>query len=513
MSLPGSIELYLKKKSSMLLTFTLLTLFPLNLFPQENNQPAKETAVENTGGGGTSGEGSRQSKKYNLKTKGFSQLVEIDEDGDPINKGKRYAIVVGINEYNDRAISALSKARNDAKAVGKVLKEIGQFDQVFVMTDDIDVREDHHHLYPTKLKIEEKLESILRFATPDDLIVFFFSGHGISDYDENGYLLTVDTVSEKEKKFETSLRVDWIVNRLKATKIKKSLLILDACREVLDSKKSLERDSIKEKIYDQAEVAATFYSTKAGFYSYEDDESDYGVFTKHLIYGMEGRADENNDGVVSFSELEVYVNKGVKDWSIKNNKQQKPFTKIYGEKTGDLAITVASNPAKSLADIKVSVEIPPLFFRSALIPGWGQWHNDKTIKGTGIFLAFAGVTGFLVSSYNNYKSAEKNYISASQSVLFYPSDPTLVTLGYLNANSLHSNYQSQANLAKSVSAGLIAVYAINLIDVLLFSEKSSTAILDKKTEGLNLNASTQPYATNSSYSLERVITATYTWRF
>ncbi|MBK6608688.1 MAG: caspase family protein [Leptospiraceae bacterium] len=259
----------------------------------------------------------KPTKTYHIKSKGM-KLTEIDEEGVPINNGKRYAIIIGINDYNDTAISDLSKARNDAKGIGKILKDIGQFDQVFVMTDDV-VRSDPEHLYPTKLNIEEKIESVLRFTTPDDLIVFYFSGHGISDYDENGFLVTADTVADK--KFDTSLRVDWIVKKFKEKKIKKSLLVLDACRDKLYTSKSSERDSIKEKIYTEAEVAATFYSTKSGYYSYEDDDSDYGVFTKNLIYGMEGRADDNNDGVVSFGELQQFVEKGVRDWSIKKNKQ------------------------------------------------------------------------------------------------------------------------------------------------------------------------------------------------
>ena len=378
------------------------------------------------------------------------------------------------------------------------------------MTDDVD-RNDPEYLYPTKLNIEEKIESVLRFSTPDDLIVFYFSGHGISDYDENGYLITVDTSANR--KYATALKVDWIVSRLKEKKIKKSLLLLDACRDVLYTSKSSDRDSIKEKVYSEAEVAATFYSTKTGYYSYEDDESDYGVFTKYLIYGMEGRADDNKDGVVSFNELEQFVNKGVKDWSVKKNKQQKPFTRIYGEKTGDLAITAANNPDKSLADKKVAVEVNQYLWRSAIIPGWGQWHNEDIIKSTTFFVAFFGTVGLFASSYNKFKAAEKNYISASQSVLLYPSDPALIGLGYMNAMSLQSQAQSQANQARTISFGLAAIYVINLVDAYFFSHKPSTVSLGEKNSGLFLYTYTQSIPVNQSYSQEKVISASYIWRF
>ncbi len=417
----------------------------------------------------------RSFKKYSLVTKGM-KLVEIDEDGDPINMGKRYAIVVGINDYNDTAISDLSKARNDAKATGKILKEIGQFDQVFMMTDDIG-RNDPENLYPTKLNIEEKIESILRFSTPDDLIVFFFSGHGISDYEENGYLITVDTLADR--KHGTALKVDWIVGRFKDKKIKKSLLILDACRDTLYTSKSSDRDSIKEKTYSEAEVAATFYSTKAGFYSYEDDESDYGVFTKHLIYGMEGVADYNKDGVVSFAELEQYVNKGVKDWSIKKNKQQKPFTKIYGEKTGDLAITAANNPEQSLADKKVPESLSKLeqALHSTLIPGWGQWKNDR--KGKASLFFFAGLGSLVYYGYtvNHLNDAKKNYDSTIPIPAMSGVGETFAFNAFqfqTKRNLVDARY-SQSQNAYSL---LLAIWTINILDAYFFSQSNASITFD-----------------------------------
>lgn len=449
----------------------------------------------------------KQTKKYNLKSKGM-KLAEIDEDGDPINIGKRYAIVIGINDYNDSEISDLSKARNDAKATGKILKEIGQFDQVFVMTDDIG-RNDPENLYPTKLNIEEKLESVLRFSTPDDLIVFFFSGHGISDIDDNGYLVTVDTTANR--KYGTSLKVDWIVYMLKEKKIKKSLLILDACRDVLYASKSSDRDSIKEKVYSEAEVAATFYSTRSGNYSYEDDESDYGVFTKHLIYGMEGRADDNKDGVVSFSELEQYVGKGVKEWSIRKNKTQKPFTKIYGEKTGDLAITVASNPDKSLADKKVvDSSRLPYIWRSALIPGWGQWEKGEKIKASIFLFSFLGSAYFLIHENLHYQTAKKKYNDFENTMVLSPTNQSILGIGLLRSQNLYSDYQNAGENAQKAVGVFVGIYIINLIDAIIF--KNNTLDSDNNASE-KISISPRIYFDRYTGSFEKNFSVNYTWRF
>ncbi|MBP9163094.1 MAG: caspase family protein [Leptospiraceae bacterium] len=426
----------------------------------------------------------KQTKKYNIKTKGF-KLTEIDEEGTPINVGKRYALIIGINDYNDSTISDLSKARNDAKAMGKILKELGQFDQVFVMTDDI-LKNDSNHLYPTKLNIEEKVESILRFITPEDMIVLYFSGHGISDFDENGYLLTVDTVADK--KFTTSLKIDWIVKKFQEKKIKKSLLILDACRDILYTSKSAVRDSIREKVYTEAEVAATFYSTKSGYFSYEDDESDYGVFTKNLIYGMEGKADENGDGVVSFGELQIFVEKAVRQWSLNKNKQQKPYTKIYGERTGDLAITVAAKPPVSLVDKKVEEDISrsPYIWRSAVLPGWGQTKNGNSIRGSVYMISFLGLVVGSYSQHQRYLKSMNSYQDLALPSLLFLSTPAnnfgilyMANVAYFN--NIDKAIKTHADLSNQMEFGALFIWTISLVDVILSKPISDQSHIYKDT--------------------------------
>jgi sulfatase modifying factor 1 len=50
-------------------------------------------------------------------------------------------------------------------------------------------------------------------------------------------------------------------------------------------------------------------------------------------------ADADHDGIVSFSELETYVMEAVFDYAVEMDRKQCPYTKIYGEKFGDLALT------------------------------------------------------------------------------------------------------------------------------------------------------------------------------
>ena len=438
-------------------------------------------------------------KKYEIKSKGIKiEIEKLDEE----NQGKRYAILVGVNEYQDKAISKLSKARNDAKIFGKILKDMGQFDQVFVMTDDIDPRNDSENLFPSKLNIEEKLDSILRFTRPEDMIVFFFSGHGVSDMDENGYLIVVDTVVEKQ--FNTALSINSIVNRFKTHGIKKSLLILDACRDVLYASKSSSRNSILEKEFTGAELAGTFYSTKAGFYSYEDDETDNGVITKYLVMGSEGQADTNKDGVVAFSELEQFVQKGVKEWSLKKNKKQKPFTKIYGEKTGDLIITVAGDTSKSLVEKKIK-EPSRLGFvwKSALIPGWGQWNSGNRLVGATYFALGLGFLGYYSMNLSHLKAAQSDY---NKAIIPYQ-QPELLLAGYMNMQSKRNELHKAESTATGSYLLLLGFWIWNIGHAGLYTDlpKVDTFAFDYKMYKVS------PIAVGAS--TETLHSVQWSWRF
>ncbi|MCK4761252.1 MAG: caspase family protein [Candidatus Aminicenantes bacterium] len=270
------------------------------------------------------------------------------------NSGKRWAICIGINNYEDDSIMNLKNARNDAKELGKVLKQYGQFDRVYVMTDDLDGKKGE---YPKLMNIRRKLDFIKEFIKPEDLILIFFSGHGISNSKNEGYLVLAD--SYIGNLYGSSLKIGELIAWLKKLKVKKSLLLLDACRERFQDGKAINLNGLKSMRFKQAEVAAVFYSTKSGWFSYEDKEGNFGIFTNFLVKGLKGDADNtmvagNGDGIVSFSELASYVEEGVSNWALDEGRKQRPYTEIYGEKFGDLALSVYSDSSTVLRADRIS---------------------------------------------------------------------------------------------------------------------------------------------------------------
>lgn len=446
-----------------------------------------------------------------LNTDLYSQVTEKGLSLlNPDEPGKRWAIIVGINKYMDTSIKPLEKAQTDAIDLAAKLEASGEFDYIFTFTDKSNDLLDPN--LPTKTNIMKKIDTVLREAGENDFILFFFSGHGISDVSGNGYLISID--ANLYDPFTTGVKVEDIISKLQIKGIKKNLIILDACREVINKDtKGLSEIGLKEKEYNEAVVSAIFYSTKSGYYSYESKDFPNGVFTHFLLEGMNGEADKDNNGVITLSELEQYVQYSVNDWAIRNSKQQKPFTKIVNEKFGDLGI--AKSPIKKIedkTDPNTSITLGPKM-KSLIVPGWGQFANGERLKGSLIFVSFIGISGLLASSYNKFKTAEANYNNASNSVLFYPSDPALVGLGYLNSQSLFSSYHAETNNMKILSVSLIGIYTYNLIDIFLYSKQSKTSFYNKKEEGLQIVTFVQPLPFSNIFSYEKVFSINYSWRF
>jgi Sulfatase-modifying factor enzyme 1/Caspase domain len=295
------------------------------------------------------------------QSKGLGIINQMEIKSTAGNSGKRYALCIGINQYEHSAIQNLNNARNDALALGKIFENEGQFDQVFIMTDDIDPRNDKQNNYPRLKNIESRLAYLKDFIEPQDMVVVSFSGHGISKDDGEGYLIVADT--DINDVYNTSFPIKNLVNWINELNVEKSLFLIDACREQISSNtsRSLSKNTLNSQRYTSSRLGAIFYSTKTGWLSYEDQESDYGVFTRFLLEGLKGKADYqygDSDSIVTFRELSVFVEEAVGNYSMTLGLKQKPYTDIHGELSGDIAISSysASINTQTRANVNENLE-------------------------------------------------------------------------------------------------------------------------------------------------------------
>src|ERR1044072_5064339 len=116
---------------------------------------------------------SKEKKEKDKQERGI-RIKNIKELPD---KAKRYALVIGIDQYNDTQINRLDGAANDAKAIAEALVTYSGFtqDQVILLTNS-----QPQNLQPTRVNILRKLSNLTSGSVPKDgLLLLFFAGHGI----------------------------------------------------------------------------------------------------------------------------------------------------------------------------------------------------------------------------------------------------------------------------------------------------------------------------------------------
>lgn len=139
--------------------------------------------------------------------------------------GQRWAIIIGVNRYQDAAFGNLSYAVADAKTFYQTLTSIPNgfpAQNVMLLTDDA---ADPNRL-PTHSNLIKQLSGWLRLAEPDDIALVYFAGHGF-EQEGKSYLLPQDaTMADLEL---TSLELEYVKEALRKCKARQKVFIIDAC--------------------------------------------------------------------------------------------------------------------------------------------------------------------------------------------------------------------------------------------------------------------------------------------
>lgn len=204
---------------------------------------------------------------------------------------RRYAVVVGAN-LGGADQEPLRFAERDAQRAAAVLEDLGgvhQEDMVLLLAPDAAGVERVLERISTRLAAE---------TSPDDrsLIFVYYSGHA----DERGLRLG-----------ESSLALDTLRDRVEAMPVDVRVLLVDACRsgEILRSKGGtpVEPFAITLRGPEQSEGLAILTSASGQEDAQESDRLQSGVFTHHLLAGLQGAADNSGDHKVTLSEAYQYA--------------------------------------------------------------------------------------------------------------------------------------------------------------------------------------------------------------
>jgi len=241
--------------------------------------------------------------------------------------GGKWAVCIGISDYRDPDLRDLAETRNDAAGLASVLRDQGGFDHVLVLTDDSRPGDPS---YPSGRNIVSALRRVGKSSAPGDLVLVFFSGHGVTDPGGRTYLLPADA---KVRNIPgTGIPLSTLLRQLGESDRGPRILMVDGARADIWTKGPHLQPIFPDR-YLRNGVSAVFYAAKKGSFSHVHDKVPYSVFSRYLIEGMSGNADVQSggdgDGFVSLMELASYVNENVHEWSIQNARKQSPYIKIF----------------------------------------------------------------------------------------------------------------------------------------------------------------------------------------
>lgn len=220
-------------------------------------------------------------------------------------KPQIYAVVAGISSYKKMNDSDLKYAGSDARSYYNFLRTVPggaiPSGNIKLLTDSS----------ATRSNIIASLAEKSERATEDDVMIFYFAGHGYPLQGNEMYLLGSDT--QQKNVLGTGISqfdLEKIFNRSRA---KTKIFIVDACHSggiglgnVRGTKANLTNLLIR-KMAESINGLVLLSASSSSEFSLEDPQLRHGIFTFYLLEGLKGKADTDLDKKVSIRELYNYV--------------------------------------------------------------------------------------------------------------------------------------------------------------------------------------------------------------
>ena len=262
---------------------------------------------------------------------------------------RKFALLVGIDRYEPRGLTNLRFAGHDAAELGDCLRTTCGFDETIVFTSEDTARGD----VPMPGRIWDAIRTIGRKASPEDLFLFFFAGHGVFK-GEQTFFLTGEATPDGAA---AAISLREIRTRAGDTGIRTCIMISDACRNTPELALASVPPPLGTRDIGLHRIAArgnpvptrfatTWYSLfacSAGERSYEDEKSRHGVYTKFLLEGLRGKA-RDAAGNVTVNSLNRFATEQVVAWCLRRGRAvQRPYAVADGT-PGD---TILAPPPRS----------------------------------------------------------------------------------------------------------------------------------------------------------------------
>lgn len=251
---------------------------------------------------------------------------------------RKFALIIGNSEYDDTTLAKLESPDSDVRSLAQALRntEVGGFDEV------------QEVINKPEAQVRRAISTFFKKRKRDDLLLLYFSGHGVLDDKGRLFLAVKDT--QRDLLNATSIPATYISEDMDSCRSKRQILILDCChsgafaRGTKGDAPALTQVTFEGNGYGRVVLTASD-STQ---YALEGDQiiekAKLSLFTHNLIKGLEnGAADLDGDGWITLDEWYDFAYEQI----INQTPNQTPKKWAYNQQ-GDLVIAKNRNP-KSIA--------------------------------------------------------------------------------------------------------------------------------------------------------------------
>lgn len=292
----------------------------------------------------------------------------------------KYAILIAVEEYLDDDIESVDHAENDAKEFSRVLALHGfhSSEQLVLI-----------NAQATKGVIESKVRRVINRLQKDDVLYFYYAGHGFSKGAKN-FITCHDTIDSDWD--GTSVALAPIFGDLQASTCDRIVLFLDCCESGIKATAGMRGmyDNLKEHelegFLDSAKHCMCFAACRSDESSWSSNKLHHGIWTYHVIEAFNGDALLALErGFLTANSLQNYLKQEVPRTLAKTytkSKQQTPW--MYGASNGDFVLAdlrdlLAERLEKANKGVSLVTEMSFAVEETAGIKSLSGWKKNHKI--------------------------------------------------------------------------------------------------------------------------------------
>lgn len=257
---------------------------------------------------------------------------------------RRIALFIGNSSYEDPRLTQLKTPAADVRELAATFRdpEIGGFDEVRELVDGSDAG------------VRRAIADLFARRHPEDLLLLYFSGHGVKDDRGRLYLAVRDT--ESHQLSATAVASSFITDQMDECRSKRQILILDCCnsgafaRGTKGGSTAMTADTFAGNGYGRVVLTAS----DATQYAFEGDrvieQAELSLFTHYLLEGLRSGIPIAEE-VITLDALYDHVYGRI----VTSTPSQTPRKWVYSQMG---ALVLARNRGRILgADVSPSTEV------------------------------------------------------------------------------------------------------------------------------------------------------------